>query len=117
MAPSDRITDVLLPSGSPTTPEERSEFFELYRIMVASSEALVGRRQGVNTFFLTMNGLLLTAVGLVLRGGSHGHIRLAASAVCVIALAGGTLCIAWRSLIVSFGQLNTGKFAIINRME
>ena len=35
----------------------------------------------------------------------------------VLAIAGAALCWAWRSLIISFGQLNTGKFRIINEME
>jgi hypothetical protein len=84
-------------------------------MMVASSESLVARRQAVNTFFLTMNGLLLTSVGLFVRGGQSG--RLQAGGILVLAVAGGALCFAWRSLIISFGQLNTGKFAIINTME
>lgn len=114
---TESVKRILTPSGPPSSEEARQQFFELYKIMVASSEALVGRRQAVNTFFLTMNGLLLTAVGLFLRGGSYGHLRLQAAAVLVLAAAGATLCIAWRSLIISFGQLNTGKFAIINEME
>lgn len=96
-------------------PDRRSEFFELYKMMVQSSEALVTRRQGVNTFFLTINGALLTAIGLILRGG--GSVRLQASAIMVLAMAGFFMCLAWRSLLISFGQLNTGKFVIINRME
>src|SRR5207249_11688352 len=69
----------------------------------------------VNTFCLTSNGLLLTAIGLILRGG--GHVRLHSAGIFVLAVAGAVLCGAWRTLIISFGQLNTGKFAIINEME
>lgn len=112
---SDVVAETLLPNGAPSTPEAKQQFFELYRLMVASSEALVARRQGVNTFFLTMNGLLLTAVGLFVRGGGSG--RLQAGGILVLAVAGVALCVAWRSLLISFGQLNTGKFAIINAME
>jgi len=104
----ERVRRVLLPSGEPSSPENKAQFFELYKMMVSSSEALVSRRQGVNTFFLTMNGLLLTAVGLFVRGGSDGQLQAAGILV---------LCSAWRSLIISFGQLNSGKFAIINTME
>jgi hypothetical protein len=107
----------LLPDGLPASVDARHEFFELYKIMVASSEALVGRRQAVNTFFLTINGLLLTAVGLFVRTGGQAHLRLHGVAIFVLALAGFIICFAWRSLIISFGQLNTGKFKIINEME
>lgn len=83
--------------------------------MVASSEGLVSRRQGVNTFFLTMNGALLTACGLIVQNsGAH---RLTALGILVLALAGVILCIAWKSLINSFGQLNRGKFKVINTIE
>jgi hypothetical protein len=34
-----------------------------------------------------------------------------------LAIAGAILCAAWRSLITSFGQLNRGKFQVINTIE
>lgn len=110
-----RAEEALFGTDGPATEEGRAQFFELYKMMVASSEALVARRQGVNTFFLTINGLLLTAIGLFVQGGDR--IRLQAGGVFVLAIAGLALCAAWRSLLISFGQLNTGKFTIINRME
>ncbi len=106
---------VLYSLGEPKSQSEEDQFFELYKLMVASSEALVARRQGVNTFFLTINGLLITAVGLFLKGG--GHQRLQAGGILVVSLAGVFLCFAWRSLLISFGQLNAGKFRIIGAME
>lgn len=91
------------------------EFLELYKVMVDSSERLVARRQGVNTFFLTMNGLLMTAIGLFVQ--ADGRLSLQAGGVAIISTVGLTLCQAWRSLLISFGQLNTGKFVVINAME
>jgi len=84
-------------------------------MMVQSSEGLVSRRQGVNTFFLTINGALLTASGLIVQ--AHGIAKFGAIGIFVLALAGVLLCAAWRSLITSFGQLNAGKFRVINAME
>ena len=101
--------------GEPDTPESKAQYFELYKMMVASSEALVARRQGVNTFFLTINGLLLTAIGLFVQSGRE--VSLGAGGILVLAVAGLSLCLAWRTLLVSFGQLNAGKFVIINAME
>lgn len=105
----------LFPNGLPATADAESRLFELYKLMVTSSEALVGRRQGVNTFFLTINGALLTATGLILSSG--GEVRLRAASLAVLTLTGAVLSQAWRSLIRSFGQLNKGKFAVINRIE
>lgn len=113
--PADPIDADLFPRGIPTGEKDIDRMFELYKIMVNSSEALVGRRQGVNTFFLTLNGALLTASGLVL---SNGHeIRVRAAGLLVISIAGAILAGAWNSLLLSFGQLNKGKFAVINRIE
>jgi hypothetical protein len=106
----------LFPNGTPTSDAQRDRLFELYKMMVASSENLVARRQGVNTFFLTINGAVLTAAGLILGTGKHAE-RLHAAGLLVLTVTGGILAVAWRSLINSFGQLNTGKFAVINRIE
>jgi len=93
----------------------RDELLRLYELMVASSEALVARRQGVNTFFVTINVALLTAIGLVVRSGGENNV--VALGVLAIGVAGGVFAWAWLSLIRSFGQLNTGKFAVILEME
>jgi hypothetical protein len=105
----------LLHQGAPSTDADRTEFFQLYQTMVASSEALVARRQAVNTFFLTANGLILTAAGLFVRGGGENSLK--AGGVAILCIAGLILASAWRSLLVSFGQLNRGKFVVINSME
>lgn len=107
--------EVLFPSKQPKPGSVEPQLFELYKVMVDSSEALVGRRQGVNTFFLTINGALLTASGVIVQ--SSGSTRLAAFGILVLALAGALLSGAWRSLIMSFGQLNRGKFRVINAIE
>lgn len=109
------FTEALFPFGPPDGDSAVSQAFELYKIMVESSESLVGRRQGVNTFFLTINGALLTASGLIVQ--SAEDIRLGGIGITVLAVAGMLLCGAWKSLITSFGQLNSGKFKVINTLE
>lgn len=102
-------------SGVPVSDEETQQTLDLYKIMVQSSEGLVSRRQGVNTFFLTMNGVLLTASGIIVQ--SSGGDRISGLGIAVLAIAGAIFCGAWRSLIISFGQLNSGKFRVINAIE
>lgn len=111
----ESFDDTLFPKGVPTDEDDLSRVVELYKLMVASSESLVARRQGVNTFFLTINGAILTASGLILSNPSDA--RLQAVGIAVLAATGAILALAWQSLIRSFGQLNTGKFAVINRIE
>lgn len=112
---TSQFASILFPAGPPTDEIGTQQTFDLYKIMVDSSERLVSRRQAVNTFFLTMNGALLTASGIIVQ--SSGSYRLTAMGVAVLAVAGIVLCLAWRSLIVSFGQLNRGKFKVINTIE
>ena len=110
-----RFAEVLFPFGPPEGDAATQQALDLYKIMVQSSEGLVGRRQAVNTFFLTMNGALLTASGLIVQN-SAGN-KMGGLGVAVLAVAGAILCAAWRSLISSFGQLNRGKFQVINYIE
>lgn len=107
--------EILFPLGLPLDADQSRQALDLYKVMVRSSENLVGRRQGVNTFFLTMNGALLTAYGLIVQASGAGALQ--AGGIAALALAGIVLCLAWRSLIVSFGQLNRGKFRVINTIE
>lgn len=114
-ASKDSFLECLFPFGPPKKDAASTQLIELYKMMVSSSEALVSRRQAVNTFFLTINGALLTAYGLVAQ--NIGTYRVSGAALFVIAVAGGLLSSAWRSLITSFGQLNRGKFKVINAIE
>lgn len=115
-APTDEeIWTALAPNGKTFDTHTLDLIIDLYKMMVTSSENLVGRRQGVNTFFLTANGALLTGIGLVVQNG--GDKRLTAVAVFVLSLTGALIAYAWKSLLISFGQLNSGKFAVINRLE
>ena len=95
---------------------QNSNLVEQYKIFVESSERLVTRRQTVNTFFLTLNSLLLTGLGLTLRE----IIKMQEWVVLVIVpigIAGILMCILWRRLVLSFKQLNTCKFNIIDILE
>lgn len=111
----DHFAEVLFPKGPPGNAEANQQILDLYKIMVASSESLVNRRQAVNTFFLTINGALITAYGFVVQ--FSGDYRLSGLALVLLAIAGVVLGFAWRSLIKSFGQLNRGKFRVINAIE
>ncbi|MGY0002597.1 RipA family octameric membrane protein [Micromonospora sp. I033] len=111
----DRIDRALMPQGAPTSNEDKTQLFELYKMMVQTSEALVARRQGTNTFFLTANGLLLTAIGLFVRQGANA--RRHGLVIAILCLTGLIVAWGWRTLLISFGQLNKGKFAVILRME
>lgn len=109
------VAEALVPASRDASPDDAAQRLELYRMMVASSENLVNRRQGLNTFFLTLHGALITAVGFLL--GSAIDLGFRSFGLAGITVVGFLFATAWKNLLVSFGQLNTGKFAVINEIE
>ena len=102
-------------SGEVLTDADRETLFGQYRMFAETSEALVARRQGVNTFFLSVNSAIIAVVGLLLRDGESADLESAM--ILGLGLVGVALCSVWRRLIKSFGQLNTAKFAVILEIE
>ena len=88
---------------------------EQYKLFVETSERLVARRQVVNTFFLSANALALSALGLIAKEASQSP--LIGFGIVAIAVAALLLCVAWKTLVGSYRQLNRGKFAVIDRLE
>jgi hypothetical protein len=107
------LESVLFPSG--IDEQNRSALLEQYKLLVQTSETLVGRRQTVNTFFLSINSLLLAAIGLFAKEGIPGP--LTGFGVLALGIAGLVLCVAWRRLVHSYRQLNAGKFEVIHLLE
>ncbi|WP_094607380.1 hypothetical protein SPSIL_004850 [Sporomusa silvacetica DSM 10669] len=95
--------------------ETRKLLLEEYKLLLQTSESLIIRRQAVNTFFLTANGVLISMLGLT--AGVKIEDTYLYIYPCALALVGILLCTSWRSLLVSYGQLNTGKFAVLNKLE
>ena len=87
-----------------------------YKLFVETSESLTSRRQNVNTFFLSVNSIVLTVAGLLLRNGESSALRYSVLLI-VLGIGGVLLCFVWRKLITSFQQLSRGKFAVIHALE
>ena len=93
-------------SASPSDTDV-SILLEQYKLFVGTSEALVARRHQVNTFFLSINSIILAATGLLIREGTGNSIT--GPALAALGLSGIILCLAWGRMIKSFGQLNQGN--------
>ena len=88
---------------------------EQYKLFVETSERLVARRQVVNTFFLSVNALALSALGMIAKEALENPVS--AFGILATSIAAMLLCIAWMTLVHSYAQLNRGKFAVIDRLE
>jgi hypothetical protein len=89
--------------------------FELYKLMIESSESLIQRRQKTNAFFITAIGSLLAIAGLLVKTGAinTGSIGI----LYGFSVVGLLLCNSWRNLIDNYGKLNKAKFDVILRLE
>lgn len=95
--------------------EGATDSFELYKLMIDSSESLIQRRQRTNAFFITVIGSLLAIAGLLVKAGAiaNGSIGI----VYGFSAVGLLLCNSWRNLIANYGKLNKAKFDVILRLE
>jgi hypothetical protein len=94
---------------------DNKDVFELYKMMVESSEHLIQRRQKTNAFFITAIGSLLTIAGLLTKTGV-----ITGESIGILygfSIVGLLLCNSWRNLIDNYGKLNTAKFKVILRLE
>src|SRR5437867_1396301 len=98
------------------TPEEygdkyKDHLLEQYKLFVETSQQVSERRQNANNYLLTLNSSLVTLFVAFLS--SFGHHRWN----FLIPLAGLLVCFIWHSLVESYKDLNTAKFAVIHEME
>ena len=92
----------------------RVHYLELYKLYVEMADNISERRQSANSFFLTINTAI---VGLVsyLQLGQDASTR--PDFYLVISVAGSIICFMWYRLVLSYKQLNSGKFEVIHLIE
>lgn len=93
---------------------DNKDVFELYKLMLESSESLIQRRQKTNAFFITAIGSLLAIAGLLVKTGTINSESIALYGFSIVGL---LLCNSWRNLIDNYGKLNKAKFDVILRLE
>ncbi len=111
---TEQLDAELFAGGEPGV-SETPALLKQYELFVGTSEALSARRQGVNTFFLSVNSIILAAAGLLWSNGQSGDLE--SVALVALGYVGGVLCFAWYKLIESYRQLSQGKFDVIHALE
>lgn len=95
--------------------QESALLIKQYELYVKMMDKVSERRHQANSFFLTVNVILITALtGFISLTHQSG---IQCGWMLITALAGVTFCLTWRRLIQSYGQLNSGKFKIIYLLE
>ena len=83
---------------------------EQYKLYVEMADRISARRGTANTFFLTVNTVVVGVMALC----SDTIRQLAAIIVCIAAI---VLCYVWQRLIKSYRQLNTAKYTVVGEIE
>ena len=101
--------------------DDSGVLLELYKTAVEMADRTSARRAGANSFFLTLNTVLVAVVGIISatrKPPPHGSLpSFDAFGVFVTAIAGVVLALVWWLLLRYYRRLNGAKFAVINKLE
>lgn len=86
---------------------------EQYKAYVEMADRVSARRGLTNTFFLTLNTAVLTAVGVFWNRPTDAARWILL--IPLLALLGE--CLAWFWLVRSYRQLNTAKYMVVGALE
>ncbi len=88
---------------------------EIYKLYVDMADRISARRQTANSFFLTINSAIIALIGYVNLVSNQKSTTFLFYAL--VAIAGTILSYLWYRIILSYKQLNSGKFKVIHAME
>lgn len=88
-----------------------------YNLMVQSWEALIGRRQTVNTLYVSANAALLAGVGALLSAVGKAGTNWVMGGVLVLSFLGACLSFNWRRTVISYGVLSRAKAKVVEALE
>jgi hypothetical protein len=87
---------------------------EQYKLYVEMMDRVSARRGLANTFFLTLNSVIVTIIGIFWRNQPQDAPSWALIPFLIIVLG---QCLAWRWLIQSYVSLNNAKLTVIGTLE
>lgn len=94
--------------------EDNQIYFEQYKIFVESAEKVSDKRMSANNYFLTVNTALISLIGLIF---TSKVLFLGSSAIKLISTLGLIICTIWFFIVLSYKQLNSGKYSLIHKIE
>ena len=83
-------------------------------MLVDSAEKVSDKRMSANNYFLTINTALVSITVLFI---SSNFISIKPWFVCIVGGMGLLICIIWFLIVMSYKQLNSGKFRMIHKLE
>jgi hypothetical protein len=93
----------------------QDHYLDIYKMYLESVDKISDRRQSANSFFLSVNTGIIGLVGYLQSDAVASS--LSPTFYLLISSAGMLICYAWYRLVVSYRQLNSGKFKVIHEIE
>ncbi|YAF94145.1 MAG: hypothetical protein AB3A66_16155 [Nodularia sp. CChRGM 3473] len=107
--------DLLLKTSEEQYGEKfRDHYLEIYKTYVGTADKISERRQTANSFFLSINTAIIGLVSY-LQAGANEIIFI--GFYLLISISGMLICYMWYRLVLSYKQINSGKFQVIHQIE
>lgn len=94
--------------------EDKQTYFEQYKMFVDSAEKVSDKRMSANNYFLTVNTALISLTGLLITSKVS---LFSFNVMKLVGVLGLTICVIWFFIVLSYKQLNSGKFKMIHHIE
>lgn len=88
-----------------------------YDLMVQSWEALISRRQTVNTLYVSADTAILAGIGVLVSSVEQTGSGWGAAGIGLLAFLGMALSLNWRRTIASYGTLSRAKSKVVAALE
>lgn len=110
------LDDLFEMSSSEYGEKYKDHLLDQYKLYVQMADKISDRRSTANNFFLSVNGFLLSIMGILpqLKSGLLNFNLVWLGGVAAIGI---IFCIAWMTLIRSYNKLNEAKFTVIGALE
>lgn len=95
--------------------KDPARLFEQYKLFSDTSEALVSRRQNVNSFYITANTAIITIVATAF--GLNSNLLSQLIITLVLSFPAILLNFSWLKLLESYSLLNSSKMKILGLLE
>ena len=88
-------------------------YLDQYKTYLSMLDNISDRRQKSNEFFMTLNSVVIGALGYIETTSiKHSNIIL-----YLIPVVGGLIAYYWYHIVCSYKNLNTAKFAVVHTIE
>jgi hypothetical protein len=109
--PNERLWNAIPDRNSyPDNEKWYSHLLDQYKLYVEMADRISQRRTTANSYFLSVNSAILAFVGYLTSKNSTDNLWL-------LSIAGITLSVLWHSIITSYRDLNSAKWAVVHEIE